>query len=94
MSEYIEIETEVDEETPFTIHFFTNLLLTRSDSTERYESTLELAEGSPLAQALLPIMGIETCEIERSTLTIQHDPNVPEYAIVADVSAAIKDFFL
>lgn len=94
MSEYIEIETELDEEASFTIHFFTNLLLTRSSDPEIYDSHTALAEGSPLAQALVPIEGIIACEVDGHNLTIEHDPMVPDHAIIADVSAAIKDFFL
>ena len=95
MSEYIEIESELDEENPEVIHLYTNLPLTTSaDGVEEYFSYDEMAEGSPLVQALVMIEGIEQLRIEESDMVIVRDPDTPHHALIADISAALKDFFL
>ncbi len=92
MSEYIEIETELSDDGQ-RMHFYTNLTLT-DQKEETYHSLDEMAEGSPLAQALSVIPGISHLTIEGNDMTLARDSDVDWYAIVADVSAAIKDFFL
>ncbi|MCA9971369.1 MAG: NifU N-terminal domain-containing protein [Anaerolineales bacterium] len=93
MSEYIDIETELSEDGRH-IHVYTNLTLTRR-AAETYDSPAALEEGSPLAQALAVIDGITHLHIAGSDLTITYDPDASSWhAIAADVSAAIKDFFL
>ncbi len=94
MSEYMEIEPELSDEDPTHIWFYTNLPLTAVGTTEQYHNTDALAEGSPLAQALVIIEGITAVRIERHDLLIVRDLDTPEHAIMADVSAALKDFFL
>jgi hypothetical protein len=94
MSEYIEIETEISEEDPTHIWFYTNLPLTAVAQSEQYHSYDELAEGSPLAQALVLVPGIEMLRLEGADLLLVRDLEVPEHALIADVSAVLKDFFL
>lgn len=92
MSEYIEIETEMSEDGS-SMYFYTNLTLTEAD-VEEYDSTEAMEEGSPVAQALAVINGIAHLRIEASELVVTRQPEVPWHVIVADVSAALKDFFL
>lgn len=92
MSEYIEIETELSEDGRF-MHLYTNLKLT-PEAAESYESPDEMAEGSPLAQTLATIEGIATLRIETHTLILTCTPDAPWHAIISDVSAALKDFYL
>ncbi len=92
MSEYIEIETELSDDGQ-RMHFYTNLTLTDQDQ-ETYHSLDEMEEGSPLAQALSVIPGIAHLTIAGSDMTLAKEPDTDWYAIVADVSAAVKDFFL
>lgn len=95
MSEYIEIESELDEENPEVIHLYTNLpLTTAADGVEEYASYDEMAEGSPVAQALVIVEGIERLRIEEGDIMIVRDPDTPHHALIADISAALKDFFL
>lgn len=92
MSEYIEIETELSEDGRF-MHLHTNLKLA-PEAIETYESPDEMAEGSPLAQTLATIEGLTTLRIESHTLILTRAPDAPWHAIISDVSAALKDFYL
>ena len=92
MSEYIEIEVE-ETETSDTILIETNITLAH-DGVEVYESAEEMEEGSPLAQALSIVYGIQRIEIAPHTLTITRTDDVEWYTIIEDVRAAIVDFFL
>ncbi len=92
MSEYIEIETEVSENGRF-ITLYTNLRLT-SETNEQYTTPDEMSEGSPLAQTLAVIEGITHLDIAEHTLTVGCDPDTPWHSVVAEISAALKDFFL
>lgn len=91
MSEYIEIETEMSDDGR-QMYIYTNLAL--AEDTEQYESQAEMEEGSPVAQALAHIDGIAQMHIEASDLTITREPDAAWHSIVADVSSALKDFFL
>ncbi len=92
MSEYIEIETAgSDDRTSVT--FFTNLRLS-SGSLESYDSLEEMEEGSPLAQSLAVIPGLSRLRIAGQELTIWREPGAEWYALVEDVTAVLKDFFL
>lgn len=92
MSEYIEIETELsDDET--TMQLYTNLPLAE-EGVEAYASLEEMEEGSPVAQALSVVEGIETLLIDGRNLTLTRHPDADWYAIAADISAALKEFFL
>jgi len=92
MSEYIEIETELSEE-PTVIHFRTNLALAE-EGVEEYDSVVAMEEGSPVAQALAYVEGIRRLRLEGREMTITRDLDAPRHIIVAEVSAALKDFFL
>ncbi len=92
MSEYIEIETEFGDDGR-SLFVTTNLSLT-DGTIENYASLEEMAEGSPLAQALSVIDGIEHLTINGRTMTLIRDPEAPWHHLVADISAALKDFFL
>lgn len=92
MSEYIELETEMTDD-PALMIVRTNLPLAEGQ-TEIYPSREVMEEGSALAQALAAVDGIMILEISASVLTITRDPDVPWHAIIADVHAALKEFFL
>ena len=94
MSEYIEIDTEVDEDDLNLVHFFTNLPLTSEGEEESYTSVDAMLEGSAVAQALAGVEGIVTLTLTESDMSIHKEDDVDEYALIADVSAVIKDFFL
>ncbi|MCA9962163.1 MAG: NifU N-terminal domain-containing protein [Chloroflexota bacterium] len=92
MSEYIEIDTELSDDGQ-RMHVYTNLTLGER-AQESYASPAEMEEGSPLVQALAIIPGIVELTISGSDMLISKEDDADWYAIVADVSAAIKDFFL
>jgi len=92
LSEYIEIETELSDDGQ-RMNIYTNLTLSEQ-GYEVYHSLDEMEEGSPLAQALAVIPSITHLTINGRDLLISKGPDADWYAIVADVSAAIKDFFL
>ena len=92
MSEYIELNADLSDD-PLVGVIETNLKLA-VDGDELYASAESLLEGSPVAQSLAGILGIAELIIEEHALIITRDPDVEWYAIVEDVSAALKDFFL
>lgn len=94
MSEYIEIEAEATED-PRRMQLWTNVSLTgEAQGQEVYDSPAEMEEGSPLAQTLAYIEGIRRLHIEGRTMTIERDEDVAWHVIIADISAAVRDFFL
>lgn len=92
MSEYIEIEPENTDD-PDVLLFHTNLVLA-PEGAETYDSVQALEEGSPVAQALAYVEGIRHLRLGEREIRLTRDPDVPWHVIVADVSAALKDFFL
>lgn len=92
MSEYIEIETELSDDGQ-AMYFYTNLRLT-DQGVEEYHTTAEMEVGSPVAQALAVIEGIVYLRLEGDEIVVRSEPGAPWHAIVADISAALKDFFL
>lgn len=92
MSEYIEIEAETSDDGT-EIHFLTNLLLAEGGE-EVYESAAALEEGTPVAQALAPVFGIARLRMNDDELFITPQPDADWHVIIADVTAALKDFFL
>ena len=92
MSEYIEIETEPSDDEEV-MYFFTNLRLT-DQAEESYGSVGEMEEGSAVANALAVVEGIETLKIEGGDLIVSKDADAEWHAIVLDITAVIKDFFL
>ncbi|MEZ4517582.1 MAG: hypothetical protein R3C44_12395 [Chloroflexota bacterium] len=93
MSEYIEIEAELDEDGR-TIFFQTNLPLTAGEATETYDSPEALAFGSPVAQMLAGIDGITAAEITGDVLLVVCESPAGWHMVAADVSAALKDLYL
>lgn len=92
MSEYIEIESESIED-PAGVLIHTNLTLA-PDGKETYHSLPEMEEGSPLAQMLSAVVGLQSLEIDGSQIIATYDPDVPPHIIIADISDVIKEFFL
>lgn len=92
MSEYIEITTEMSEDGA-AVHFFTNLRLADQDE-EIYASVPDMEEGSPLAQALAMIPGLARIHIRGDELTAWRAPEAAWHALVEDVTAVLKEFFL
>lgn len=92
MSEYIEIETEISDDGR-QLQVSTNLRLADS-GPEQYASPEEMEEGSPVAQALAVVPGIAGLRMEESELVITRQPDADWHVIIADLSAALKDFFL
>jgi hypothetical protein len=92
MSEYIEIEIEINDDG--TILIQTNLSLTAGEDAEQYESALELEMGSPVAQSLAGVEGITSLRMDGSEMALTCRPDADQHVIIADVSAALKEFFL
>jgi len=92
MSEYIDIETELSDDVT-TLIVYTNLRLNEGE-VEQYQSSNQLEEGSPVAQALAVVEGIHFLQIEGSDLIVRRDPETPWHLIISDISAVLKDFFL
>ncbi len=92
MSEYIEIDAELDDDGA--IVFATNLPLTTEGREETYASAAALEEGSPVAQALSFVPGIAALSMRGGYITLTTAPEADYHALVADVSAALKEFFL
>ena len=92
MSEYIEIETEMSDD-PAVIYFYTNLALAE-EGVEEYDSAEAMEEGSPVAQVLAYVDGIRQLRLDGQEMTVTRDLDTPQHIIVAEVSAALKDFFL
>ncbi len=93
MSEYIEIEAELGDDGQ-SILFETNLPLTSEAVEEHYDNDAPLAQGSPLAQSLAGISGVLSVTIAGSDLTVIYGPDADWHVIIADVTDALKDFFL
>jgi hypothetical protein len=92
MSEYIEIDAEMGEDG--VIIFTTNLPLTAEGREETYGSAEAMEEGSPVAQALSLVPGIATLTLSGSHITLLAETDTDWHALVADVTAALKEFFL
>lgn len=92
MSEYIEIEHEADAD-PDVMHIYTNVSLV-DEGPEQYDSVDEMAEGSPVAQALAYVEGIRRLALTEKEMTVTREAEMPWHIILAEVSTAIKEFFL
>ena len=92
MSEYIEIETELSDDSA-TLNVYTNLRLNEGN-LEQYHSAQALEEGSPVAQTFAIIEGIDFLQIQGSEIIIRREPDAAWHVIISDISAALKDFFL
>ena len=92
MSEYIEIDAELDDDGA--IVFTTNLSLTAEGREEQYDSAAALEEGSPVAQALAVVPGIAALTMRGGQIILTPAPDADFHALVADVTAVLKEFFL
>ena len=92
MSEYIEIDAELDDDGA--IVFATNLSLTAEGREEQYDSAAALEEGSPVAQALAVVPGIAALTMRGGRIILTPAPDADFHSLVADVTAALKEFFL
>lgn len=92
MSEYLKIEALLTDD-PEVMVFQTNLPLTEGPA-EFYHSLEEMEEGSAVAQALATIEGIKDVNIEENNLTVNKEVSIPWHIVVADITAALKEFFL
>ena len=80
MSEYMEIESELDDGA---IIFTTNLPLTAEGHEETYVSAALLEEGSPVAQALSLVPGIVALTMRGGQLTLTPAPDADYHAPVS-----------
>jgi hypothetical protein len=92
MSEYIEISTE-DGEDSDSLYIMTNLRLTEGE-IEEYDSQKALELGSPVAQALSAVSGLRFIRLEDNEIYVQRESGTDWYAVVEDITAVLKDFFL
>lgn len=92
MSEYIDIEAELGDGGELLFH--TNLKLTAAGAKEVYASIEEMEVGSPVAQALSTVDGLASLTMDSGEIIIGTQPESDWHAIIADVTAALKDFFL
>jgi hypothetical protein len=92
MSEYIEISTE-DGEDSHSMYILTNLSLTEGE-IEEYASQAAMEFGSPVAQALSAVSGLHFIRLQNSELYVRREPDTDWYAIIEDITAVLKDFFL
>lgn len=95
MSEYMEFEVELDEDDPTVIYLTTNLQLADEGTAEQYASPEAMLVGSAVAQALgAAVSGLRQLTITPHELVLVREMETAEHALVADVSAVLKDFFL
>ena len=92
MSEYISVEAEYGED-PDEARLVTNLRLA-TDGPEFYPGRTEGEEGSPLAQTLFGIDGLEALRVEGGTLTVRRAAGTEWHTLIADITEALKDFYL
>lgn len=92
MSEYITIDTEPTDD-PDVLIVETNQSLA-PEGREDYPDAASGEEGSPLAQALFTIEGIAALTLEGTTLIVRRAPEAEWFALMDEISAALKDFFL
>ena len=93
MSEYVSFEFEMSAD-PLVAEVFINQPLT-AGATERYVDYAAGDEGSPLAQLLFnAVAGIAALTITPDTLRIEREPTVEWEALLDDLRAALRDFFL
>ena len=59
-----------------------------------YDSPEEMEVGSAVAQSMALVEGVEKLRIEGSDMILTRDPDMPWHLIIAEVTAALKEFFL
>lgn len=92
MSEYITIEAEYSDD-PDEVRLITNLRLAQGEP-ESYASREQGDLGSPLAQTLFGIDGLQAVQIESGTLTVRRAAGTEWHTLIDEISIALKDFFL
>lgn len=92
MSEYIEISME-DGDDNDSLYILTNLQLTEG-AVEEYNSQEAMELGSPVAQALSAVYGLRFIRLDQEDIYVQREPDADWHAIVEDITAVLKDFFL
>lgn len=92
MSEYIDIHVDYEDD-PDLARLTTNLDLA-PDGPEAYADRAVGDEGSPLAQYLFGIEGLAALEIDGSTLLVRREPDAEWHALIDEIGAALKEFFL
>ncbi|MCC7208865.1 MAG: NifU N-terminal domain-containing protein [Anaerolineae bacterium] len=92
MSEYIDIHVDYDDD-PDVARLTTNLDLA-PDGPESYPDRAAGDEGSPLAQYLFGIEGLAALDIDGSVLVVRREPESEWHALIDEISAALKEFFL
>lgn len=93
MSEYVTVEVEYGDDLDV-VELYINQTLT-SEAEERYVSRSHGDQGSPIAQMLFAaVEGIEQLIITEDGLTISRGPDHPWEAIIDEVRAALRDWFL
>ncbi len=92
MSEYIEIDAELSDDGPIWLH--TNLKLTAAGDEEAYDSRAEMETGSPVAQALAVVEGIAGLTMRDGEIALTVEDDADWHAVIADATAALKEFFL
>ena len=92
MSEYVTVEARPTDD-PDVLEILTNQILTQAGE-ELYRNFDEGDQGSPLAQTLFGVYGIQALTITTQMLTVSRDPEAPWEAIVDEVRDALRDFFL
>ena len=93
MSEYVEVDYELTDD-PNVVIIITNVTLSSDGEREVYATPEEGDEGSPLAQALFVIPGVQALILDASEMEVRRDPEVPWYDLIEDVRDALRDFFL
>lgn len=93
MTEYIDIKAEPTDD-PEVVLIVTNLDLTAGGPPETYATPEEGDAGSPVAQAIFTIPGVDWLRLEGRQATIRRTPDVEWHDLIEDVSDVLKDFFL
>ncbi len=92
MSEYIEIDAELSDDGAIWLH--TNLKLTAAGDEETYDSPAAMETGSPVAQALAVVAGIDSLIMRDGEIALTIASDADWHAVIADATAALKEFFL
>jgi len=93
MTEYIDIQTEATPD-PNEMRLITNLDLVPGGGREVYQTPEEGDEGSPLAQALFAVPGLQAVILEGSELLVRRQEGHEWHDIIEDITDVLRDFFL
>ncbi len=92
MSEYIAVEVEPTDH-PDCMRLVTNLNLT-PNGPESYPNREEGDQGSPLAQTLFGIDSLAALDMDAGGLIVWREPDAEWPALIDDITAALRDFYL